>query len=609
MSAQAPDFKPDDLLPGTKYRVVRQIGAGGMGVVYQVVKPPEIQGVLKLMSTELVEHQEFRVRFLDEVRVLAQLDHPNIVKVFDYDTLADGTPYYVMEVLHGRTVRDVLATMGRIPAKVAFEITRQLCEALHAAHTHHITVVHRDIKPENIFLHAPKHGEPVVKLIDFGVVALADRKHDGTFVGTWKYAAPEQIRGEQAVPATDLYAVALVLYEMLCGVGPFEQYDTGPLISRAHMFEAPPPVSKFAPWVPASIVSLIETTLSKDARHRPHDAYTFAERLYELEWANDGQGPPDRTAEGPLRRILSNVAPAKPAAGMAPARNQDVPIVLVGPRHEGPTLRGVGNGTGVPHEPTSPGEDALLAGLWAPPNKPLSKRERESGPGSPPVDMTPRYPNVVQRVIPQTIGAGGGLGGDVTLDAPASDPKQSIANVTDDSFGVGTTRKLQTPVRAAKASEHADTDTFASQESDTRRPVRGRAGRAIVVIALLGLATITAATVLVMRERRAPAPPTTTAASQPVTETRAVSPPPPAITSEPPAPNASVVTSATTPPVAGVAPRGRGSKNTKTVEPPPVIAAPVREVDPTPTAVSSPQTPAPKPTAGPKQDDSLLRTF
>ncbi|MEA2752705.1 MAG: eukaryotic-like serine/threonine-protein kinase, partial [Myxococcales bacterium] len=198
MGAKAPDFKDGQMLPGTKYRIVRQIGAGGMGVVYQVVKPPEIQGVLKLMSSDLTEHEEFRTRFLDEVRVLAQLDHPNIVKVFDYDKLPDGTPFYVMELLHGRTVRDVLATMGTLPPRVAFEVTRQLCEALHCAHTHDIPVVHRDIKPENIFLHAPRHGEPQVKLIDFGVIAVADRAHDGAFVGTWKYAAPEQIRGERA---------------------------------------------------------------------------------------------------------------------------------------------------------------------------------------------------------------------------------------------------------------------------------------------------------------------------------------------------------------------------------------------------------------------------
>ncbi len=299
MSARGPKWRPGEVIPGTKYQVVKALGAGGMGVVYQVVKPPNIGGVLKLMSAELASHEEHRMRFFDEVRILAQLDHPNIVRVFDYDALPDGTPFYVMELLTGRTVRDALHTMGRLPPRVAYEITRQLLEALQCAHTHEVPVIHRDIKPENIFLHAPRHGEPVVKLIDFGVSAVADRKHDGTFVGTWSYAAPEQIRGEPPTPQTDLYAVGLVLYEMLAGVGPFDHYDDWTKVSEAQLHEIPAPVSKFAPWVPPSIVTLIATALAKDPRVRPRDAYAFAEQLFELEWASDGKNPHDVTVEGP----------------------------------------------------------------------------------------------------------------------------------------------------------------------------------------------------------------------------------------------------------------------------------------------------------------------
>ena len=422
MTAKAPDFRPGDTLPGTKYRIVKQIGAGGMGVVYQVVKPPEIMGVLKLMSSDLTEHEEFRTRFLDEVRVLAQLDHPNIVKVFDYDKLPDGTPFYVMELLHGRTVRDVLATMGTLPPRVAFEVTRQLCEALHCAHTHDIPVVHRDIKPENIFLHAPKHGEPVVKLIDFGVVAVADRAHDGAFVGTWKYAAPEQIRGERATAATDLYAVGLVLYEMLCGIGPFEHLDSASLVSQAHLRELPPPVSKFAPWVPPSVVQLIAASLAKEPRQRPRDAYAFAERLFELEWANDGKDPNDHTAEGPLSRILSTAGGAKPSSKkiqVATPRDRlgNVPVIGVPEeaRRGGPTSPGMGAGAGAA-ESTMPGEDALLAGLVGRQDvRPRSKKERESGPS---IDAD----KVVIRPV-SGAGAGAGAGAGVaTMDAPASAP-------------------------------------------------------------------------------------------------------------------------------------------------------------------------------------------
>ncbi len=357
MAATGPEFKPGAIVPGTKYSIVRQIGAGGMGIVYQVVKPPSIQGVLKLMSRELTSHEEFRVRFLDEVRILAQLDHPNIVKVFDYDKLPDGTPFYVMELLHGQTLRDVLATVGRIPPRVAFEVSRQLCEAMHGAHTHDIPVVHRDIKPENIFLHAPRHGEPQVKLIDFGVVSVADRQHDGAFVGTWKYAAPEQIRGERPTPATDIYAAGLVLYEMLCGVSPFGHLETGPLVSEAHLRELPAPVSKFAPWVPPSIVQLIAAALAKEPRHRPRDARAFAEHLYDLEWADDGNDPRGPSVEGALSRILSTAG--------GPEKPESKNLVAIPPKDrisQMPVL-------GIPHEARHSGATAPGLGRFGPPSE------------------------------------------------------------------------------------------------------------------------------------------------------------------------------------------------------------------------------------------------
>ena len=409
MSSEGPTLKPNDPIPGTKYRVVRALGAGGMGIVYQVVKPPNIQGVLKLMSAELMDHKDLRTRFFDEVRILAQLDHPNIVKVFDYDALPDGTPFYVMELLNGRTVRDVLGAIGRVPPRIAYEITRQLLEALHCAHTHDIPVIHRDIKPENIFLHAPKHGEPVVKLIDFGVSAVADRKHDGTFVGTWAYAAPEQIRGEVPTAATDLYAAALVLYEMLAGRGAFDHHEDWIAVSEAQLREIPAPVSTFAPWVPKSIVELIAAALSKDPTKRPADAYSFAERLFELEWASDGKDPHDLTMEGPLRSVRRPALAAGPASGARPDPNEpgplsrvlttltrtqprreskklaaaspasdrlgDVPLIGVPPEsvQTGPTRRGPFGLGGQ----TVPNADVLLDGLGAPERKPPSKRERE----------------------------------------------------------------------------------------------------------------------------------------------------------------------------------------------------------------------------------------
>ncbi|WP_169927913.1 serine/threonine-protein kinase [Labilithrix luteola] len=494
MPARGPELHPGDVLPGTKYRVVQQLGVGGMGVVYRVVKPPEIHCVLKLMSTDLSSHPEFRERFFDEVRVLAQLDHPNIVRVFDYDTLQDGTPFYVMELLHGQTVRDVLGALGRVPPRVAFEIARQLLEALHCAHTNPIQVVHRDIKPENIFLHAPRHGEPVVKLIDFGVVALSDRQHDGTFVGTWSYAAPEQIRGLRATPATDLYAVGLVLYEMLCGCGPFDHHDTGTRIAQAHMTETPAPVSKFAPWVPPSVVELIASALAKDPRQRPRDAYAFAERLYELEWANDGKDPNDRTSEGPLARVLSTVGGVARASNREPPK---VPVVGVPGEarfHGENTLRGVGQ------DGTSPGEDALLDGLVARNETGLADKPRRSAP-KPNVPLaTPRPP----------------LSNAATLDAPKTD------------VGLGAPA-------SALAAKHVDTDTFASQASDTARRGRNSERNPALVPLVVTAAVVFLGTsgVVVHRWRAAHAPPVESALIAPPPMTAPAPPPTNVLVAEP----------------------------------------------------------------------------
>jgi eukaryotic-like serine/threonine-protein kinase len=542
MTAKGPFFQPGQMLPGTKYQVVRQLGAGGMGIVYQVVKPPQIQGVLKLMSAELTQHPEFRTRFFDEVRILAQLDHPNIVRVWDYDSLSDGTPYYVMEMLNGRTVRDVLATLGRVPPRVAYEVTRQLLEALHCAHTHSVPVVHRDIKPENIFLHAPRHGEPVVKLIDFGVIAVADRKHDGSFVGTWRYAAPEQIRGEMASPATDLYAVGLVLYEMLCGLGPFDHLETGPMVSSAHLHDIPTPVSKFAPWVPASIVTLIQAALAKDVRVRPKDAYAFAERLFELEWATDGKDPHDATAEGPpaaalemagrgpLSRVLSSASAAKPSsknlAAAAPAadRRGDVPLIGVPPEalHAGPTLRGVGDGKSRELTSlTSPDEDALLEGYSGRDDrKPLSKRARESG-------------RELEEASPSPA-------------PPASRPKLPSGAMDKDGaivLGATTLEANERPgsdVAIATPQSARTNDTFSSQQSDAR-PAR-KSNRLVYHAAAATLVVLAVASLLLLRHRAS-----ATASTEPAP------PPPPATAAAPPLPEQPSTASATATAAVGVA--------------------------------------------------------
>ncbi len=281
------------VLPGTKYVVVRKLGRGGMGVVLEVVKEPGIRGVIKIIHPFLAAEKEFRRRFFDEVRILARLEHPNIVKVTDYDQLADGTPYFAMELLNGSTVRQLLRATGTIEGVHVYQIMRGLLEGLDYAHTHDPPIIHRDVKAENVFIHTPAFGDPCVKVIDFGVAggdSIVEEK--GMFVGTPRYAAPEQLRGQPVTPQTDLYAAALVLYEAIAGQGPFDDVQLSPAdggnrvkaFIRAHLTLEPPSVVTYAPWVPPPIDELLRSALAKDPAKRPQSAYAFAQKLYMLQF-------------------------------------------------------------------------------------------------------------------------------------------------------------------------------------------------------------------------------------------------------------------------------------------------------------------------------------
>ena len=146
--------------------------------------------------------------------------------------------------------------------------------------------------PENIFLHTPRHGPPVVKLIDFGVIAFADGRSEGTFSGTVRYAAPEQLRAQAAAPKSDLYAAGLVLYEMLAGASPFEHHaHDDQRLADAQLSEEPAPLGEVAPWIPAPVAALVMRAIHKDPAARPPDAKAFCDELVAL-------GAVRRVAEG-----------------------------------------------------------------------------------------------------------------------------------------------------------------------------------------------------------------------------------------------------------------------------------------------------------------------
>src|SRR5882672_1856776 len=228
-------YRVGQVVPGTDLRVIELIGSGGMGSVYAVEEMSvEATFVMKVIHPRLLREnaERMQARMRREARILAKLNHKNIVRVHRGGTTSDDPPlpFYVMEMLSGYTLRQVLQWNAKrrlvLSQRWSFRFGSSLLSALEHAHDH--GVVHRDVKPDNIFLHQGREDKTIVlKLLDFGVMAtMADLSETGAkrwegFAGTYSYAAPEQLRGEPPSPAMDLYAAGVVFYEMLSRRHPF----------------------------------------------------------------------------------------------------------------------------------------------------------------------------------------------------------------------------------------------------------------------------------------------------------------------------------------------------------------------------------------------------
>jgi serine/threonine-protein kinase len=289
-------YRPGQDVPGTVYRVLRHLATGGMGTVYEVEDTTvEKRYVLKTLHPQLLAREDLAQRMKDEAKVLAKLHHPHIVDVVTAGVTQDAArvPYYVMERLNGQNLRWMLEKKGALDLVYALRIAIDVLDALEHAHEH--GVVHRDVKPENIFLHRNASGTTTTKLLDFGIMRLVDQKKSsssltrGKFVGTLRYASPEQILGEPLDGSSDLYALGLVLYEMICGRGPFDDVSEPFAVGGAHVNRPPPPLSRFVA-VPPEVERLVLASLAKKPEDRPRDAFAFSEGLRRL--MPDGPGSP-----------------------------------------------------------------------------------------------------------------------------------------------------------------------------------------------------------------------------------------------------------------------------------------------------------------------------
>ena len=261
------------------YRIVRLLGEGGMGAVYEARQEPLDRRVaLKTLHADHAKNQESIARFFKEAKVLSRLEHPSIVQVSDFGNAADGTAYLVMEYLRGQSLASRLDTLSekgqRLPIATALQVCVQVSDVLSLAHTQGI--VHRDIKPANLMLVADPvaPGGERVKVLDFGIAKLSDdrggvKTATDQVMGTPAYMSPEQCAGAGGVDAqTDVYALGCVLYELLSGRTPFVADGPGRLIGM-HLFQEPPPLRSVAPQVPSEIAELVHRMLRKEKTQRP----------------------------------------------------------------------------------------------------------------------------------------------------------------------------------------------------------------------------------------------------------------------------------------------------------------------------------------------------
>lgn len=263
-----------------RYQLRERIGSGGMGEVWAAYHAGLQRDVaVKLIQPQLGRNELATERFAREVRTLAELTHPNTVRVFDYGTTRTGVWYYAMELLSGEDLESLLEREGRLEPSRALRLLTQVAQALGEAHEH--GVVHRDVKPANVFLVRPGATDEYVKLIDFGIAKSADDQprltEPGHVIGTPGFMAPEVITGSPATPRSDVYSLGVVFYVTLSGTMPFPQQGPASLVRSA--FEDPPRLSERCPDAPDYLDAIVTKCMARDPAERFATAREMANEL------------------------------------------------------------------------------------------------------------------------------------------------------------------------------------------------------------------------------------------------------------------------------------------------------------------------------------------
>lgn len=319
-----------------KYTVVRQLGEGGMGVVYEAIRSDiGSRAAVKVLRAEFAMNNEIATRFFNEARAANIIEHPSIVKVFDYGQLPSGAAYLAMEFLNGESLYKRLQREKRLSEIDTVRIGRQVATALAAAHAKQ--VIHRDLKPENIIL-VPDSETPSgerAKILDFGIAKLASEHRGGlrtdtsVVMGTPIYMSPEQCRGGKSVgDRADVYALGVLLFEMLAGRTPFIAEEAGEYIGM-HLFNDPPPIGQLVPGAAVKLQRLIDSMLLKEPNQRP-PMFMVAVALRELGMnSSDVESLKAIAAESRLDPETQPLLKLGSAAGLSVAFGKTVPAMAL----------------------------------------------------------------------------------------------------------------------------------------------------------------------------------------------------------------------------------------------------------------------------------------
>jgi serine/threonine protein kinase len=350
MRAQDP-FIGRDILDG-QFQILQKVGSGGMGAVYKALQPSMNRMVgIKILHPKLANRKDLVSRFRREARAMSHLTHPNTVKVFLYGELDDGSLYIVMEFLEGKNLNQTVRGEGAFPYERALPILIQACGALDEAHK--MGIVHRDLKPENVFLCQQGGMKDFAKVLDFGLAKVTEREmrpgsiiltQEGMVFGTPEFMSPEQAQGKVLTPASDIYSLAVILYEVLTTKLPFEAKTAMDYI-QAHVNSKPIPIAdRITKPFPALLWPVIARALEKEPEARYASAADFASAMQAV-------------LSGATQLPAALAPPTPPPAEVAPPANSATKKGAASPPREPTSTRPEGK----PDRPQAKAADMVAA--------------------------------------------------------------------------------------------------------------------------------------------------------------------------------------------------------------------------------------------------------